>query len=72
MHYLKGGSVSALCASLGSALACMSALLTYGNKKFEALDDQIREVLPRLYDSYQELVNLVDEDAKAFTSYVVT
>ena len=66
-----GGSVSALVASLGSALACMSALLTYGNRKFEDLDANIREVLPSFYDVYQELVDLVDQDSNAFNSYMV-
>ncbi len=66
-----GGSVSALCASLGSALACMGSLLTYGNRKFETLDAKMRELLPALYNSYQELIELVDQDAKAFDSFVV-
>ena len=66
-----GGSVSALVASLGSALACMSALLTYGNRKFEDFDANIREVLPSFYDTYQELADLVDQDSEAFNSYMV-
>ena len=41
-----GGCVAALVASLGSALACMSAQLTYGNRKFEKLDAQIKKILP--------------------------
>lgn len=46
-----GGCVSALVASLGSALGCMSAQLTYGNRKFEKLDTQIKEVLPAFYNT---------------------
>jgi formiminotetrahydrofolate cyclodeaminase len=66
-----GGCVAALVASLGSALACMSSLLTYGNKKFEKLDSQIREILPSFYEAYIQLIELIDLDAKAFDSFVV-
>jgi formiminotetrahydrofolate cyclodeaminase len=65
-----GGCVSALTASLGSSLACMVANLTYGNRKFESVDKQIRQVLPAFYDSYNELMLLIDQDAAAFNSYV--
>ena len=65
-----GGCVAALVSSLGSALACMCAQLTYGNRKFEKLDSQIRELMPVLYDAYIELVGFVDADAKAFNAYV--
>lgn len=65
-----GGCVAALSASLGSSLACMVASLTYGNRKFESLDKQIREVLPAFYDSYNELARLIDQDAAAFNSFV--
>ncbi len=65
-----GGSVSAVVASLGSALACMGGLLTYGNKKFEKLDAEIRPLLPKFYDSYHELIALCDRDGEAFQSYM--
>jgi hypothetical protein len=67
-----GGCVSALVASLGSSLACMVSQLTYGNRKFEKHDKKIRELLPAFYDSYNELVHLIDQDANAFNSYIVT
>lgn len=65
-----GGCVSALVGALGSSLSCMSALLTYGNRKFEMLDPHVRQVLPSFYNSYHELLKLVDQDAIAFNSYV--
>ena len=65
-----GGSVSAVVASLGSALACMGGLLTYGNKKFEKLDTEIRALVPKFYNAYHELIELCDQDGMAFTSYV--
>lgn len=67
-----GGCVSALVASLGSSLACMSSYLTYGNRKFEKFDPQIREVLPVFHNAYNELMDLIDQDAIAFNSYVVS
>lgn len=66
-----GGCVSALVASLGSSLACMASYLTYGNRKFEKFDSEIRQVLPPFYDTYNELMKLIDQDAIAFNSYVV-
>lgn len=65
-----GGCVSALVASLGSSLACMVSFLTYGNRKFEKFDAQIRDVLPHFYNSYNDLMKLIDQDALAFESYV--
>lgn len=65
-----GGCVAALSASLGSSLACMVASLTYGNRKFESFDAQIRQLLPSFYDSYNELASLIDQDAAAFNSFV--
>lgn len=47
-----GGCVAALVASLGSALACMSAQLTYGNRKYEKFDSKIKEILPAFYDRF--------------------
>ncbi len=67
-----GGCVAALVASLGSALGCMSALLSYGNRKFESVDAQIRDVLPSFYDTYNELAFYIDQDAAAFNSYMVS
>jgi len=64
-----GGCVSALVASLGAALATMCSLVTYGYRRFEKVDKQIREVLPHLYDAYNELAYLIDQDALAFTQY---
>ena len=66
-----GGCVAALAASLGSALACMAGQLTYGNRKFERLDAEIRQLLPAFYTGYNELMQLIDQDALAFTAYVV-
>ena len=65
-----GGCVAALVAALGSSLANMAAYLTYGNRKFEKHDTQIRELLPPFYTAYNDLMSLIDQDALAFNAYV--
>ena len=67
-----GGCVSALVASFGSALACMCSLLTYGNKKYEELDEEMRELIPQFHQAYNDLMQLLDQDAIAFNAYVVS
>ena len=66
-----GGCVAALVASLGSALTCMTALLSMGNKKFEKNDVKMRDLIPKLFTTYNELLLYIDQDAKAFNSYIV-
>ena len=56
----------------GAALATMAALLTYGNRKYEHLDAQLRAVLPKLHDAYEHMLPLVDRDTLAFTNYIVS
>jgi glutamate formiminotransferase/formiminotetrahydrofolate cyclodeaminase len=67
-----GGCVAALVSSLGSSLATMASYLTYGNRKYESLDSQIRELLPVFYKAQNELMELIDQDALAFNSFVVS
>lgn len=49
----------------------MAALLTYGNRKFENLDGQMRKLIPLLYNANQKLLPIVDEDSKAFNQFMV-
>ena len=44
-----GGSVSAQLAAVGAGLGSMVAKLTYGVRKFEALDQKMREIIPPLH-----------------------
>lgn len=65
-----GGSVSALASNIGVGLARMMAHLSFGKKKYEALDENVRvEFVNRfnqLGDLRQELVELVDKDTESF------
>ena len=53
-----GGSVSALASDIGVGLARMMAHLSFGKKKFEALDDKT------------ELSTLVDKDTESFNEFM--
>ena len=65
-----GGSVAALASNIGIGLARMMAHLSFGKKKYEALDEQIRsefvEKFNKLGDIRQELIELIDRDTESF------
>ncbi|MFN8481739.1 MAG: glutamate formimidoyltransferase [Anaerolineae bacterium] len=61
-----GGSVVALAASLGAALAEMMAGLTAGRKRYAAVEGEMRQALGEGGRLRAELLRLVDEDAAAF------
>lgn len=65
-----GGSVSALAGNIGVGLARMMAHLSFGKKKYENLDENIRieflNIFNQLSDIRQELVELVDKDTESF------
>ncbi|XP_041365055.1 formimidoyltransferase-cyclodeaminase-like [Gigantopelta aegis] len=66
-----GGSVAALCASVGAALSAMVGFLTYGNKKFAHLDDKMRVLIPPVYKAMKDLIPFIDADAGAFSEYML-
>ncbi|OPJ56507.1 cyclodeaminase/cyclohydrolase family protein [Alkalithermobacter paradoxus] len=65
-----GGSVSALASNLGVSLARMMGNLSFGKKKYEALEEDIKEEFKSRFDKLgqirDEFLNLVDEDTKSF------
>ncbi len=65
-----GGSASAAIAAIGSGLACMVGQLTYGIRKFENVDKEVRKVIPPLYSATQNLIPMVDADTNAFNDYM--
>ncbi|KAK2168187.1 hypothetical protein NP493_1242g00023 [Ridgeia piscesae] len=66
-----GGSVAALVSSLGTALGTMVSFLTYGNRKFAHLDEQMRRLLQPLYKAVREMTAFIDSDSVAFTQYMM-
>jgi glutamate formiminotransferase/formiminotetrahydrofolate cyclodeaminase len=65
-----GGSAAASIAAIGAGLGTMVAQLTYGVRKFEHLDAQIRAIIPPLNDAVQKLIPCIDADTNAFNDYM--
>ena len=56
-----GAAVASLIGSLGAALATMSGLLSFGHKEFDALDEEMRQLLPPCYEATRDLLPIVDD-----------
>ena len=67
-YYLKG---VACLSPQGVALATMVGWLSYGNKKFEALDAQMRNLIPPLRQAMLDFIPMVDADTSAFSAFMV-
>lgn len=65
-----GGSVSAALAALGAGLGAMVAKLTYGVRRFEAVDPRMRAIIPTLHALTRELIAMIDADTSAFNEYM--
>ncbi|MFO8085965.1 MAG: glutamate formimidoyltransferase [Desulfobacterales bacterium] len=64
-----GGAVSAAAAALGAALGAMAGKLTYGVRKFESVDCQMRDNIPPLHKAYKALIPMIDADSEAYSDY---
>jgi glutamate formiminotransferase/formiminotetrahydrofolate cyclodeaminase len=65
-----GGSAAAAIAAIGAGLGSMVAKLTYGVRKFEAVDQQMRSAIPVLHDAAIQLIPMIDADTSAFNDYL--
>lgn len=63
-----GGSVAATVGALGAALATSVSRLSYG-KKNSTNDPAIRNLLPAIQESIDNLLTLIDDDTIAFEDY---
>ena len=63
-----GGSVAALAGALGAALAAMDANLTVGKKGYENVFEQLSTLAVRAQELKSALLEIVDEDTKAFNA----
>ncbi len=61
-----GGSVAAVAGALASTMASMAAGFTSGREKFKAVQAEIDEALSRLAETRSRLLDLADEDMKAY------
>ncbi|MCG8550019.1 MAG: glutamate formimidoyltransferase, partial [Desulfobacterales bacterium] len=64
------GSVSAAIAALGAGLGAMVGKLTLGVRRFEAVDAEMRALIPPLHDAVHALIPMIDADTDAFADYV--
>lgn len=65
-----GGSVSAALAAMGAGLGSMVGKLTYGVRKFESVDAQMRKSIPPLHDAASRLIPMIDADTTAFNDFM--
>ncbi|MBP3215948.1 MAG: cyclodeaminase/cyclohydrolase family protein, partial [Clostridium sp.] len=65
-----GGSVSALAGALGAALAGMVANLTIGKKKYEEVQDEMKELAAQAAALQKELIADIDKDSTSFNIYM--
>ncbi|OQY02168.1 MAG: glutamate formimidoyltransferase [Desulfobacteraceae bacterium 4572_123] len=65
-----GGSASAAMAAVGTGLGSMVAKLTYGVRKFENVDEQMRKQIPVLHELTRKLIPMIDADTSAFIEYM--
>jgi glutamate formiminotransferase/formiminotetrahydrofolate cyclodeaminase len=65
-----GGSVAALCGSLGAALAAMVGNLTVGKKGYEDQDEQMRRVAVAGQALKDRLMVAVDHDSAAYDAFI--
>jgi formiminotetrahydrofolate cyclodeaminase len=61
-----GGGASAYVGALGMALGSMVGNLTLGKKKYQDVEEEIKELLVKSEAVMIELISLVDKDAEAF------
>lgn len=69
-----GGSVAALASDIGIGLSRMMAHLSFGKKKYEELDESVKEEFEVKFEKLgkirEELSKLVDEDTKSFNEFM--
>jgi formiminotetrahydrofolate cyclodeaminase len=64
-----GGSAAALAGAIGAACAEMVANFTVGRGKYADVEAEVREVLGAVEAKRRRLLELVDEDATAYSCY---
>lgn len=61
-----GGSIAALCGSLGAALAEMVANLTVGKKKYADSKEEMTDIINKASKLRDKLLNYIEEDSLAY------
>ncbi len=61
-----GGSISALCGALSSALAEMVTGLTIGRKKYVEVEEEMKAIAPKMAEAQVKFLQFIDDDADAY------
>ena len=61
-----GGSISALCAAIASALTEMVAGLTIGKKNYVDVEDEMKDIASRMAALREEFIQCIDRDSDAY------
>ncbi len=67
-----GGSVAALCAAQAAGLAAMVANLTVGKKKYDKVQDRVKEIAEAGQDLKDFFLAAIDDDTDAFNAVMDT
>tara|TARA_A100001015_G_scaffold193136_1_gene215255 strand:- start:787 stop:2196 length:1410 start_codon:yes stop_codon:yes gene_type:complete len=65
-----GGSAAALHASCGAALGAMMGWMSFGSKKWESIDGDMRASIKPLHEAMMDLIPMIDADTNAFNDYM--
>ncbi|SDY76172.1 cyclodeaminase/cyclohydrolase family protein [Tindallia californiensis] len=61
-----GGSIAAMSGATAAALTSMVSNLTIGKKKYEAVEETMKEIRDRVDAAREQLIDLIDKDADSF------
>ncbi len=61
-----GGSIAALSAAIGASLSEMVAHLTIGKKGYEALEEEMQEIVKDAFQYRERLIRYIDKDSDAY------
>ena len=61
-----GGSIAALSAAIAASLSEMVANLTIGKRGFEAIEEEMREIVKNAFQYRERLIRYIDKDSNAY------
>lgn len=61
-----GGGASSMAGALGNALGQMVANLTIGKKRYQEVEEEVKELLVQMEAAQKQFLELADKDAQAF------
>ena len=61
-----GGSIAALSAAIAASLSEMVANLTIGRRGFEAIEEEMREIVKDAFQYRERLIRYIDKDSNAY------